>query len=364
MKTMKKFLVLAAMAVLTMSCLTGCGSKKIDVLSGLDVEFSGVDGKGEAEVVFPNSDLAYGFIEDLVVAGDEKLDSIGDLARLEEFCEAVTYEVSPSEGLSNGDEVTVEITVDSKKLKELGYSAKSTSAKFTVEGLATPVEIDPFADFDVTYSGISPNATAEFESSREMGGTTVRYECENNGSLRLGESVTIKASVRDSEMYILTEETKDFPVEGVDSYISQAEDIPDGLWEEMKSQAQKEWENRSYNDYDLWEYKNLEYIGYEFGSRSPDFPYAPANICYLVYEVTANDGEEDFSFYFYYKFENLLLRQDGSLEAKVPGFGSRPSLSEMFQHNGIQIFGYETLEALKDGTAKNESAHDLKVNLP
>lgn len=362
MKTMKKYLMLAIVAVLTLTCLTGCGSKKIDVMYDLNVKFTGIDGEGRAEIDFENTEL--GFVEALVVSGDEEFESLGDLARLDAIGRTVDFDIEPSEGLSNGDKVTVTATVDSKALKELGYSAKTTSKTFTVEGLAVPTEIDAFKDFNITFSGISPKAIAEFESTREVDGAAVHYTCENNGELRLGGTVTITASVNDRELYVLAEETREFPVAGVDAYISQAEDIPDGLLENMKSEAEEEWANRRYNDYDLWDYKGFEYIGYQFGYRRDEFTFAPENTCYLVYKVTAFDGEDDFSFYFYCKFENLLLRTDGSWNAEVPGAGFRPGFSEKFQHNVIQVYGYETLEDLKAETAQNDPAYEFKVELP
>lgn len=362
MKTLKKHLTLAAVVVLALTCLTGCGKKQIDVMYDLTVEFSGIDGEGRAEIDFENTEL--GFVDGLVITGDEKFESLGDLTRLDAIARTVEFDVDPSEGLSNGDKVTVTATVDSKALKELGYSAKTTSKTYTVEGLTVPTEINAFQDFNVTFTGVSPKASVEFEPVREVEGATVRYTCENNGSLRLGEPVVITASVDNRELYVLTEETCEFIVEGVDAYISDPAEIPQGLWDKMKAAAEEEWANRRYNDYALWNYQSFDYIGYAFGTSKEDFPFAEPNNCYLIYEVTVDDGEGGFPFYFYFKHENLILRQDGTWDAEVPGIGSRPGFSESFQHNVIQVYGYETLEDLKADMAQKDSAYAFKFELP
>lgn len=362
MKMLKKYVILAVVLVLTLNCLTGCGKKKIDVMYDLALEFSGIDGEGRAEVDFENTEL--GFVDGLVISGDEEFESFGDLARLDAIARTVEFDVEPSEGLSNGDKVTVTATVDSKALKELGYSAKTTSKTFIVEGLAVPTEIDAFKDFDVTFSGISPMATAEFEPSREVDGATVRYTCENNGTLRIGEPVTITASVNDKELYILEEESKEFTVEGVDTYISNPAEIPEGLWGDMQAEAAELNKTDNVNDYMLWEYSELSYLGYGFGISKENYPSADPNCCYLIYEGSVFDGEENFNYYFYRSFEDLILRTDGTWAFEIPAFGSRPSRSESFPHNVVKVYGYETLAGLEAGITEKAFNYDMVFELP
>lgn len=359
MKQTKKILGLAIMAVLMLTCLTGCGGEKdIDVMYDMTVEFTGVNGEGRATYGFETTEM--GFIQALVNAGDEKMESFEDLTRLNAIAGTVDFKVEPSGSLSNGDKVTLTATVDSDALKELGYSAKTTSKTFTVEGLDVPVEIDPFQDYEVSFSDISPNAHIQYERTRNMDGVTVSYNCENDGFLRLGGTAVITASVSDSKRYILTEGTKEFPVEGVDSYILQAADVPGAIWQDMKSQAEKLWENGAfYREHDSEEF---EYIGYAFWSRKEGFSVSMPNSCYLVYKVTVHDDEGDFRYYYFYQFENLIQYADGNWDVGIPYFDSKPS--DTFQHNGVSETGFETLEALMGKIAsEKEAGYDLETTL-
>ena len=77
------------------------GKKEINVTDGLAVEFNGVDGYGTARVAdeffWEEEALEAAGLED----GEETENSLRGVYLIET---AVEYEVSPDEGLSNGDE--------------------------------------------------------------------------------------------------------------------------------------------------------------------------------------------------------------------------------------------------------------------
>ena len=206
MKKICKTILLTAMMLVTMLILSAC-KKSLDVTTDLNVTFSGVNGKGTAEIEFPNSHGLYGYIADLTDTEELDYNDLNTWSMLRKLGAAVSYELSEEWGLSNGDHVTVTVTVDTDALKKLGYSAKSTSKTFTVEGLCDPVEVDAFENFEISFSGISPSAIAEYPQSQTLDDVTVYYKLDGNGFYKDGDIVTVTASLSDNEFYTLQEES-------------------------------------------------------------------------------------------------------------------------------------------------------------
>lgn len=122
MKRGKKGLVLAGALLLTMFALTGCGKTKINLNDYVEVNFSGYNTAGQAE------------INELKIRNDIILDHWETFGLTEEqheneqaaanedtrqFVESVSYSLDKMSGLQNGDAVTLQWNVQEKELDEL-----------------------------------------------------------------------------------------------------------------------------------------------------------------------------------------------------------------------------------------------------
>lgn len=88
-------------------------NKKIDVTETLTLNFSGADGYGVAEL-----DNTYEWEESAFTeAGIESIENFSELENALIIEGAVSYNVYPSENLSNGDEVIVTAVVDNDAVK-------------------------------------------------------------------------------------------------------------------------------------------------------------------------------------------------------------------------------------------------------
>lgn len=324
--------------VLILMCVTGCGKKSIDVTVGMDVKFSGANGNGTAEVVFDSGDT-YGYVAALLESGDE---SWQKSERLVKLAGAVTYEVSPNQGLSNGDAVTVHVNVDEAALKELGYSAKSETKTFSVTGLAELTEIDAFEGLKVVYKGVAPNARVdriETDINQKLEGAQITFSYDKDLQLNIGDELVITATLSKQDKYILKETSKTFIVDGIDGYVMDPNAISAEALEEMHQIANTQWEERvQRNSKNGLDYLGFDLVDSQFWMSKEGF-LERSNKYYLIYKVTTDAGP----FYFYYQFINIMQHPDGTQSVEL---GDWPSVSDKLRVGETWEAGFESLEAL------------------
>lgn len=122
------------LTVLLVLALNGCGKeeKAIDVTEALTLRFSGVSGSGTAEIEDPYSWEK----EALAATNIDEIDSFSDLGDAFIIESAVSYDISPKENLSNGDEVTVSVKIDNETIEKYDIKFIGEEKKFIVEGLS------------------------------------------------------------------------------------------------------------------------------------------------------------------------------------------------------------------------------------
>lgn len=223
--------LLVGVCILALAGLTGCGVQKVDVMGMTDLTFSGLDGEGTAQVSIPQDleEFATQVLGEIPSGSSQKLDYISQAVNLFDTIREIS--VAPSEDLSNGDQVTVTIDYDAQAAKELGFQLEETSREFTVSGLREATVVDLFQDVQVQFTGISPfgKALVFNNNTTDPFLREVQYNVQPNQGLQNGDTVTVVPfySKRDAEenFYRVEAETKTYTVEGLDSYLSQPEEL-------------------------------------------------------------------------------------------------------------------------------------------
>lgn len=352
MKRVIKIVMLAAMLVVVLLSMTACGKTKLDLSEGMVVTFSGPDGSGTADLDFPTNDGTPNYVNTIL---ESKKVDVTDMMTWVVIDDAITYDIQPSSNLSNGDTVTVTVTVKESVLDNLGLSAKPYEETFTVEGLTEVIEVDAFENFEVTFSGISPNITAEFVKNQDIGDVTVYYGRENVDPLKDGDTFEITAKLSDSKYFRLKETSNTFTVTGVDKYITSNDELLPETLNAMREVA----DNHVAEQLQTWEgyfhYYGFDFVGYEFWNRQEDSIMGSPNAVYLYYRINANDGNSDFPIYYYVSFENILLYTNGVQEVDVNRFGkaSMPGLYELYKE-------YSTLES-RTGEAVSKFGSNYEI---
>lgn len=341
MKRICKIAWFTLMLTVLLAVLSGCGKTKLDYTEGVSMEFSGVNGKGRAELIMDEDDpseMVPRYLRKLVA--DKKI-SQDDWQTIMAIGDAITYDIDKTSGLSNGDTVTVTFDVDKEALEALKLTAEPATLTFQVKGLTEVTEITPFQDFQISFDGISPDAyVKEYTKQEEIDGTTVYYSIEEtNSSLRDGQEITIRAKLTDNEAYHLTEETKSFTVSGVDKYISDISELQSGTLSVMREKADALLSEQIQNWQGYFSYSGFEFVGYEFWNRQEDSIMGNPNAVYLYYKINANDNGTPFDTYYYVGFNSVLQHLDGTQEVDL-GSIQKPSIG-LYE----ELKEYPTLES-------------------
>jgi hypothetical protein len=344
--------MLTTMLMIVLLSMTACGKTKLDLSEGMVVVFDGADGSGRADLDFPDNDGTPNYVNTILKS---KKVNATDMMTWIVIDDAITYDIEPISNLSNGDTVTVTISVKESVLENLGFSAKPYKKTFTVKGLTEVITVDAFENFDVSFSGISPNVTVEFAKNQNIGDVTVYYSRETNSSLKDGDTFEISAKLSDSQYYRLKETSKTFTVSGVDKYITSSEELLPETMDAMREKADRhvaEWIQAKEG---YFHYYGFDFVGYQVWNRREGNMGRP-NAVYLYYRINANDGTSDFPFYYYVTFENILLYANGVQEVDVNQFGraSTPGLYTLFKE-------YSTLES-RTGEAASKYGSNYEIS--
>lgn len=326
----KSKVILACFSLLCICAgLTGCGKETVDVSADADILVSGYDGHGTATVSkgdwLIKTEETYG-----------KGMSFMELAALEESLgDAVEYNISPSENLSNGDEVVLTIDVDNSALENYDFKLAGGEKKITVSGLNEVEAFDPFENVAVNFSGMSPNGSASVNTSYSNVDIDLLYNLDKSSGLKNGDEVTVSISTHsdtDLDEYCMskgkvpTTTEKTFTVEGLANYAQTIDDIPDDMKSKMLAQAEDAIKAKC-----IWDeegttgvLKSLEYLGDYYLTGKEGFDANPYNKIYCVYKGTVEfnalkrhgDGKTKeigtASFYTYYYYDNIIIMPDNT----------------------------------------------------
>ena len=391
MKTGKKGLVLAGALLLTMFALTGCGKTKINLNDYVEVNFSGYNTAGQAE------------INELKIRNDIILDHWETFGLTEEqheneqaaanedtrqFVESVSYSLDKMSGLQNGDAVTLQWNVQEKELDELAKKIKAefvySDMTFTVEGLEEPEDWDPFEGTEINYRGKLPfvsvdyiehpagsdvpgliwtNSDTDFNNSAEE---SVDAEHISRG-LENGDTITVNISAPDGQdiMQFCAMQgkrpialSKDFTVEGLDGYVYDFSQIPADLLQQMDEKVQGILQEEAENTWD-WRLAEMKLLGNYFLCARDEGMSTP-NYLYFIYEITAVDDSTGNSqiYYYYGRYRNLKIASDGTVSVDVEdvatpdgkyynwGMYAGEVHGEAFMKGDVYFIGYEHLNEL------------------
>ena len=353
MKVQKKIII---MIMLLVAVLTGCGKKKIDVMDNLTVKFDGYDGYGTAEL-----ENKYSWEnEAFEAAGIENIEGLDTFAEAFMIENAVSYEVTPKENLSNGDEVTVKASIDQTILENYDIELVADSErKFTVENLSELSTVDLFENIDVKYQGIAPDVTATLvDANPDYYVGVQRYTINKTSNLNIGDIITVTAEYDKNRLsqagYIAESDTKEFVVPETDKYVMSISEIPDEVIQKMN----KQFEDAIYAQVaNAWKEKaslvDAKYVGCYLLTAKEGMSVWNKNLFYSIYKIDVVNSENEFSYYTYCSFKDIMVLKDGTCSVDITdynmptGAGFFGSVSgEAFKKGSYYYFGYEDIDSL------------------
>ena len=361
----KRLIPIIVATALVMSFLSGCSpTEAISVIADMEITFSGADGYGVAEV-----ENAYTWVEDLNL--DTNNDGENDSDVVSEVQSAVTYELDKTEGLSNGDTVTLTVTVDNAVLAEYGYSADNYTNTYTVSGLSEGQNVDIFDGVTLDCSGIAPFGTATVNKGSEDYGFTISYSMDRSNGLSNGDTVVVTAEYTESSALkagvFVESNTKEYTVSGLQVYLTSDHTFPEetltaiqgqvsdeihirmeqdeGIWRDWAAIGDEENEDR-WNDEDHTSLNedgvSLEYLGLTLQAPVDDAESTYHNLLNVLYRVnihaTYRNGDDEVELnsavYLYYYYTNVIMNDDGTAALDT---------SDIFTHDEAIFISQEAL---------------------
>jgi hypothetical protein len=380
MKAPSKNVMIAVAAVVVVAIIAIIAIKsikpKINLNDYVTVEFDGYDTRGTAEVSFDKEAFTAAYAKKIKFNGVLSESDRYDLKNGGSYCDllleyCVDGDLDEDSRLSNGDTVTLVWDCDDEKaLSEYGVKLSHDDTTFEVSGLKSVKEVDPFEDLTIEYAGIAPNGYVNKITNNSTNEYIKdAYYYSNAGSnLSNGDEITVSVSLSWSEDYYLenygvvfTSMEKTYTVDGIGSYVSSLDDIPNDVINSMKSQAEDTLTAYAANHWDSREsLDDMEYLGaYLLTLKSNDYS-GDKNQVVLVFKVTGSDNITDYDIYnqytYYYTtaFSNIIMYPDGTVSVDLSRY-STPSDSfsrrveygeRSWDYYTFYYNGYETFETM------------------
>lgn len=303
----------------------------INMKDYLQVSYSGMDTVGEADV-----SVDWMALESKALSKSKNL--LTDSLLLES---SLSVDATPTEGLSNGDTVTVTVTCDEDTAKLMKLKFVNTTVDYTVSGLAEGVQTDVFADLSVSFEGIAPDGTAVLQNnSTDSFVKGVSYSVDPAYGLSNGDTVTVTARYSEQnaleQLRVVPETTKTYTVSGLDAYISSYDQLDQDTIDQVTQQSKDvintellanggNYYKAAYDKY---------YYGFDkssisltdvslqttyFAAAKPDTYTRYSNELVQVYKITASDEESPDGVTFYYAvgYHDFILKGDGTVSVKL-----------------------------------------------
>lgn len=335
--------ILKAILMLTICVflLAGCGGKT-DAMEYVSVTFTGYEGNGKVDLV-----VDYDAIIESIIGAEPDGDSYEEFSEWMNdyliYDEGIEVSCSPKEGLSNGDTVTVTVSLSETVAKKVTGESK----KFTVSGLPEIETVDIFKDISLRYEGIVGEYTMvhldKLSDSQII--QDCHFDIEPESGIENGDVVTVTITNTDvlAEKHLCTpaETSKTFTVSGLDEYLTDSDLLPEDRIRDIIAQyiptCQKE-DNPIFTYSAPTYYKSYFCVGKE-DVIGADFNRLFVYACYDEYM----DGEYRWTVYTPLTFRNLLLAADGTIELEYSN-----GQSSVFQTSPESVEDYMEKEYIVD----------------
>ena len=348
----------------------------IDLNEYLIINCYGYDSVGHATYEFDMEAFLEDYGEKIKYSDSSKtgidwLDELADSLPAAEIMVSGCVEgsLSQTSNLSNGDVITFTWNCDVETADELyNCNLKYNDVEFTVSGLDKLETFDPFENVQLEYSGIAPNGkvTVQNNSTEEVVNSLEYTVTPAEG---LSNGMTVKVSIDESGLNHMADTygkipsvtSREYIVEGLESYVTQLSQIPDDLMEKFKSQSEDviaAYVAKNWSDYITLD--NITFFGCYFLVPKSISDYFYTTQLYMVYELQVHEYEESrgldntFNDYYYVKFQNIMLLSDGTYSVDLSNYKSCDHTfvrevnweGSWLGYNSLIYRGYESLDSL------------------
>jgi|GEM_PF-1726596 len=365
---------------------------EVDISEYIEIKCEGYETIGKAYAEFDEESFRADYA-DQIKYNKEGKKYYKDEDPMDNFVSTVTLampEWEIAEDLSNGDEVTFEWEYLSTYSIEGYFNVILSADPVTVEaeGLTELGTIDLFEDITVTFEGTAPVGYAKIE--RGDSDIWLDYTADKTTGLSNGDKVTVTVDYYgDLEEYCIEEfhavpeaTTKEFTVEGLETYVLSSSEIDDNMMKLMTDQADAVLTSGLANAFtsDIIKDPSFECIGNYFLVAKDLETWGDVNKIVLVYVINIPlvvEGEDQtynktIQYYYGVGFDNLKYLSDGTPSVDVNDYTTYSEYmsidtgipSSEYTNYALWMYGYEDIDDLAASAVVSYSAdYDSEDNI-
>lgn len=367
-----------------MLLLTACGTTTIKLNDYISIEVNGYDSVGTASYIFDYD----AFLEDYGSTIEINSNNNGELTSyglslgetpaelLLEMC--IGGDVDVSSGISNGDVVTYIWDCDDSMAEAyFNCKLKYSDISYEVSNLEEIGTFNPFDNIDIEFTGISPDASIFVNDNSGLAEMQhISFSADKDSGLSNGDTITITANIDGdvesfaNEFGVIPEPIEQtYTVEGLKSYIASSSEITSEALDKMKQQAKDQFmADDAKNSGDNEKLQSFKYIGSYFLYRK-DGMSGDVNYIYLVYKVDYISLGQPVTYYYFTRFKNLILNDDGTCSVEITDYETpdnryHPNIELTGGVIALWYDGYKTLDDLyKDCVQSNADSYTYEKNI-
>lgn len=380
-KKLIAILAVAVVAIVAIFAVVASSKKTINLDKYVIFEADGYDGYGRAKATIDWDAIEEKYGDKLTLTSAARKEFGGFLDFMtpsDILAECIGIEVSPNTGLSNGDSVEYKWDVADDLDKLIKCKVKYSDGSYTVAGLTEIGTFEAFDDITVEFLDIAPNGRANVNYT----GSELSYYdfiIDNQNNLSNGDVVTVSINESNVESYaerlgkVPATLSREYVVDGLESYVSSLADLDENSMNLMKSQAEDVYTAHVAQYFgEGEELVSFNYIGdYLLTTKNPG-SWGNNNILYLVYKAQVHDyisNKNDTydkinEVYWYINFKDLMVASDGTVNVDVTNYESPydrvtidSNVRDGWFNKSWYYYGYENLDELykKNITTKIDS---------
>lgn len=222
-KALRKFRIRLTNTTYTVNVSDLNSAESLNAFADISVSFDGTDGFGTAEI---NTSKCKQIVLDNFTFSISSSSNNGKLSN----DDVITVVANCTSASYNPDDSTIEY--NGRKY----IVSKSSSSEFTVSGLGSVQELDPFENVTVNFTGISPRVSVSGMNTDNANDTIKKlfdYTISQTSNLKSGDVITVTAEYKSGfsdedlleEGFTLLKYKRTYIVENVDEYVSKIKNI-------------------------------------------------------------------------------------------------------------------------------------------
>jgi hypothetical protein len=201
------------------------GKKHVALEDFVTVEYTGANGYATANCVIDEDKIVNSLI------GKETDDSKKYLyTQFAKSLKAAAQNNADTDGISNGDRLTVTVTYDRELADSAGISVGSSTFNVRAKGIDAGTKIDLFEHLNVIFAGISPDAYVVTRNAWDDGYLSgLTFTADKTENIVVNDEITIHCDVDEAELgrhgYLTDSLERTYKVDRLSTYVEKVSQI-------------------------------------------------------------------------------------------------------------------------------------------